>query len=140
MSDDVASLTYTQSTASQEQILDLTQSDPHIDVAISEASSNITFSFTVTDNAGNVIQFDTEFCTTCLIEPVVITEPVDSSNDKIEIEKASDSDSNEMYLIVACAVLLLLVLVLLNRGSKSKAPKGLPTPEEDEWFGNYMKN
>lgn len=140
LSDDVASLTYTQSAASQEQILDLTQSDPHIDVAISEASSNITFSFTVTDNAGNVIQFDTEFCTTCLIEPVVVTEPVDSSNDKIEIEKTSDSDSNEMYLMVACAVLLLLVLVLLNRGSNRKVPKGLPTPEEDEWFANYVKD
>jgi len=42
-------------------------------------------------------------------------------------------------LISACAFLGLIVLLQFVRKSPSKkAPKGLPSTEEDEWFGKYM--
>ena len=89
------------------------------------------------DEVGNVITFDTMFCTTCLIEPQVIVEP--SNTDDGDSKKGKDSDSNEMVLISVCALLSLLVLLLLVRKpSSNKAPKGLPSIEEDEWFGKYM--
>lgn len=139
LSDDVVSVTYVRSSETQLQVLDLSQSTPHIDVAILESVENISFSFTVTDHAGNVITFDAMFCTTCLIEPQVIVEPSDPNDDDEDSKKGKGSDSNEMILISACALLGLLVLLLLVRKSPSKkAPKGLPSTEEDQWFGKYM--
>ena len=138
LSDDVVSVTYVQSSQSQLQVLDLSQASPHIDLSVSESVENITFTFTVMDEVGNVITFDTMFCTTCLIEPQVIVEPSNTDDDG-DSKKAKGSDSNEMVLISVCALLGLLVLLLLIRKSPSKkAPKGLPSIEEDEWFGKYM--
>ena len=138
LSDDVVSVTYVRSSETQLQVLDLSQSTPHIDVLISESIENISFSFTITDDAGNMIMFETLFCTTCLIEPQVIVEPSDTTDDE-ESKKGKGSDSNEMVLISACAFLGLVVLLQFVRKSPSKkAPKGLPSTEEDEWFGKYM--
>ena len=138
LSDDVVSVTYVQSSQSQLQVLDLSQTSPHIDLSVSESVENISFTFTVMDEVGNVITFDTMFCTTCLIEPQVIVEPSNTDDDG-DSKKAKGSDSNEMVLISVCALLGLLVLLLLIRKSPSKkAPKGLPSIEEDEWFGKYM--
>ena len=138
LSDDVVSVTYVQSSQSQLQVLDLSQTSPHIDLSVSESVENISFTFTVMDEVGNVITFDTMFCTTCLIEPQVIVEPSNTDDDG-DLKKAKGSDSNEMVLISVCALLGLLVLLLLIRKSPSKkAPKGLPSIEEDEWFGKYM--
>ena len=138
LSDDVVSVTYVQSSQSQLQVLDLSQTSPHIDLSVSESVENISFTFTVMDEVGNVITFDTMFCTTCLIEPQVIVEPSNTDDDG-DSKKAKGSDSNEMVLISLCALLGLLVLFLLIRKSPSKkAPKGLPSIEEDEWFGKYM--
>tara|TARA_B100000530_G_scaffold14814_1_gene10461 strand:+ start:190 stop:1608 length:1419 start_codon:yes stop_codon:yes gene_type:complete len=138
LSDDVVSVTYVQSSQSQLQVLDLSQASPHIDLSVSESVENISFTFTVMDEVGNVITFDTMFCTTCLIEPQVIVEPSNTDDDG-DSKKGKDSDSNEMVLISVCALLALLVLLLLVRKSSSKkAPKGLPSIEEDEWFGKYM--
>ena len=138
LSDDVVSVTYVQSSQSQLQVLDLSQTSPHIDLSVSESVENISFTFTVMDEGGNVITFDTMFCTTCLIEPQVIVEPSNTDDDG-DSKKAKGSDSNEMVLISVCALLGLLVLLLLIRKSPSKkAPKGLPSIEEDEWFGKYM--
>lgn len=139
LSDDVVSVTYVRSSQTQLQVLNLSQSTPHIDVAILESVENISFSFTITDDAGNVITFDTMFCTTCLIEPQVIVEPSDTNDDDEDSKKSKGSDSNEMVLISACALLGLLVVLLLARNSPSKkASKGLPSSDEDEWFGKYM--
>ena len=138
LSDDVVSVTYVQSSQSQLQVLDLSQTSPHIVLSVSESVENISFTFTVMDEVGNVITFDTMFCTTCLIEPQVIVEPSNTDDDG-DSKKAKGSDSNEMVLISVCALLGLLVLLLLIRKSPSKkAPKGLPSIEEDEWFGKYM--
>ena len=138
LSDDVVSVTYVQSSQSQLQVLDLSQTSPHIVLSVSESVENISFTFTVMDEVGNVITFDTMFCTTCLIEPQVIVEPSNTDDDG-DSKKAKGSDSNEMVLISVCALLGLLVLFLLIRKSPSKkAPKGLPSIEEDEWFGKYM--
>ena len=138
LSADVVSVTYVLSSETQLKVLDLTQSTPHIDLMISESVENISVSFTITDDAGNQITFDTMFCTTCLIEPQVIVEPSDTDDDE-ESKKGKSSDSNEMILISVCALLGILVLLLLVRRSPSqKAPKGLPSTEEDEWFGKYM--
>ena len=138
LSDDIVSVTYVQSSQSQLQVLDLSQTSPHIDLSVSESVENISFTFTVMDEVGNVITFDTMFCTTCLIEPQVIVEPSNTDDDG-DSKKAKGSDSNEMVLISLCALLGLLVLFLLIRKSPSKkAPKGLPSIEEDEWFGKYM--
>jgi len=138
LSDDVVSVTYVRSSETQLQVLDLSQSTPHIDVAILESVENISFSFTVTDNAGNIITFDTMFCTTCLIEPQVIIEPSDTDDNDEDSKKGKGSDSNQMILISVCALLGLLVVLLLVRTSPKKAPKGLPSTEEDAWFGKYM--
>ena len=138
LSDDVVSVTYVLSSETQLQVLDLSQSTPHIDVAILESVENISFSFTVTDDAGNIMTFDTMFCTTCLIEPQVIIEPSDTDDDDDDSKKGKGSDSNQMILISACALLSLLVVLLLVRTSPKKAPKGLPSTEEDAWFGKYM--
>ena len=136
--DDVVSVTYVQSSQSQLQVLDLSQASPHIDLSVSESVENISFTFTVMDEVGNVITFDTMFCTTCLIEPQVIVEPSNTDDDE-DSKKGKDSDSNEMVLISACALLgLLVVLQLVRKSSSKKAPKGLPSIEEDEWFGKYM--
>ncbi len=138
LSDDVVSVTYVQSSQSQLQVLDLSQASPHIDLSVSESVENISFTFTVMDEVGNVITFDTMFCTTCLIEPQVIVEPSNTDDDQ-DSKKGKDSDSNEMVLISACALLgLLVVLQLVRKSSSKKAPKGLPSIEEDEWFGKYM--
>ena len=139
LSDDVVSVTYVRSSETQLQVLDLSQTIPHIDVAISESVENISFSFTIADNAGNVMTFETMFCTTCLIEPQVIVEPSDTTDDDEDSKKGKGSDSNETVLIAVCALLGLLVLLQFVRRSPSKkAPKGLPSIEEDEWFGKYM--
>ena len=138
LSADVVSVTYVLSSETQLKVLDLTQSTPHIDLMISESVENISVSFTITDDAGNQITFDTMFCTTCLIEPQVIVEPSATEDDE-DSKKGKSSDSNEMFLISVCALLGILVLLLLVRKSPSqKAPKGLPSIEEDEWFGKYM--
>ncbi len=136
LSEDVVSVTYVRSTQSQLQVLDLNQATPHIDVAILESVENISFTFTVTDQAGNTISFDTMLCTTCLIEPQVIIEPSDTTDE--DEKKGKGSDSNEILLIAACALLGVLVLLLLVRKPSKKAPKGLPSVEEDEWFGTYI--
>lgn len=139
LSEDVVSVTYVRSSVTQLQVLDLSQANPHIDLSISDSVENITYTFTVTDQAGNIITFDAMFCTTCLIEPQVIVEPSDTTDDEEDKKKGKSSDSNEVLLISACAILGGLVLLLLSRGSLSKkAPKGLPSSEEDEWFGKYM--
>ena len=137
LSDDVVSVTYVQSSQSQLQVLDLSQASPHIDLLVSESVENVTFTFTVMDEVGNVITFDTMFCTTCLIEPQVIVEPSNTDDDG-DSKKGKDSDSNEMILISVCALLALMVLLLVRKSSSKKAPKGLPSIEEDEWFGKYM--
>ena len=118
-------------------MLDLSQASPHIDLSVSESVENISFTFTVMDEVGNVITFDTMFCTTCLIEPQVIVEPSKTDDDG-DSKKGKDSDSNEMILISVCALLALMVLLLVRKSSSKKAPKGLPSIEEDEWFGKYM--
>ena len=83
--------------------------------------------------------FETMFCTTCLIEPQVIVEPSDTTDDDEDSKKGKGSDSNETVLMAVCALLGLLVLLQFVRRSPSKkAPKGLPSSEEDEWFGKYM--
>lgn len=139
LSEDVVSVTYVRSSATQLQALDLSQTTPHIDVLISESVENITYTFTVADQAGNIITFDAKFCTTCLIEPQVIIEPSDTTDDEDDKKKGKSSESNETILIAACALLGVLVLLQIVRKSPSKkAPKGLPTSEEDDWFGKYM--
>ena len=138
LSEDVVSVTYVHSTQSQLQVLDLNQANPHIDVAILDSVENISFTFTVTDQAGNTISFDTLFCTTCLIEPQVIVEPSDTADDDEDNKKGKGSDSNENLLIAAGALIGVLVLLLLVRKPAKKAPKGLPSIEEDGWFGKYV--
>ena len=138
LSEDVVSVTYVHSTQSQLQVLDLNQANPHIDVAILDSVENISFTFTVTDQAGNTISFDTLFCTTCLIEPQVIFEPSDTADDDEDKKKGKGSDSNENLLIAAGALIGVLVLLLLVRKPAKKAPKGLPSIEEDGWFGKYV--
>jgi hypothetical protein len=138
LSEDVVSVTYVHSTQSQLQVLDLNQANPHIDVAIMDSIENISFTFTVTDQAGNTMSFDTMFCTTCLIEPQVIVEPSDTADDDEDKKKGKGSDSNENLLIGAGALIGVLVLLLLVRKPAKKAPKGLPSVEEDAWFGKYV--
>ena len=138
LSEDVVSLTYVRSNESQLQVLDLNLANPHIDVAIIDSIENISFTFTVTDQAGNSISFDTLFCTTCLIQPQVIVEPSDTTDDDEDKKKGQDSDSNETLLVAAGAIIGVLVLLLLVRKPAKKAPKGLPSIEEDGWFGKYV--
>mgnify|MGYP003324872770 CR=1 FL=1 len=97
LSDDVVSVTYVQSSQSQLQVLDLSQTSPHIDLSVSESVENITFTFTVMDEVGNVITFDTMFCTTCLIEPQVIVEPsnTDDDGDSIVYSLSHPLDDNQ---------------------------------------------
>ncbi|MBF13903.1 MAG: hypothetical protein CMA97_00085 [Euryarchaeota archaeon] len=137
LSNDVVSVTYLESTQSQSQVLDLSETTPSINIAISDAIENITFTFTVTDASGNSITFDALFCTTCLIQPQVIIEQVEVTDD-VDDKKGDDSDSMESLLIGVCALLGVLVLLLLVRGSPKKAPRGLPTAEEDQWLANYV--
>jgi hypothetical protein len=103
-----------------------------------DSIENISFTFTVTDQAGNTMSFDTMFCTTCLIEPQVIVEPSDTADDDEDKKKGKGSDSNENLLIGAGALIGVLVLLLLVRKPAKKAPKGLPSVEEDAWFGKYV--
>ena len=137
-SSDVVSLTYSTSTQSESQVVDVSSLSSSIDVALLEGIENITFTFTATDGSGNTMTFDALFCTTCLIEPQIIIEPVETK-DEGEDKKADDSSSNEPLLFGAIGILGLLVLVLLLRRPPSKKPvQGLPTAEEDQWFSNYV--
>ena len=137
-SSDVVSLTYSTSTQSESQVVDVSASSSSIDVALLEGIENITFTFTATDGSGNTMTFDALFCTTCLIEPQIIIEPVETK-DEGEDKKTDDSSSNEPLLLGVIGVLALLVLVLMLRRPPSKKPvKGLPTAEEDQWFSNYV--
>ena len=137
LSSDVVSLSYSSSTQSETQTMDVSQLTSSIDVAILEGIENITFTFTATDGSGNSMTFDALFCTTCLIEPQVIIEPSETE-DKEDEKNLRDSSSKEPLLIGVIAVLGALVLFLLVRGSSKKVPRGLPTTEEDQWFSNYL--
>ena len=137
LSSDVVSLSYLSSTQSESQVLGVSQLTSSIDVTIMEGVENITFTFTAMDESGNSMTFDALFCTTCLIEPQVIIEPLETENKEDE-QKTGDSTSNEPLLIGVIAVLGALVFFLLVRGSSKKVPRGLPTTEEDQWFSNYL--
>ena len=82
--------------------------------------------------------FDALFCTTCLIEPQIIIEPVETKDEEEE-KKIDDSSSNGPLLFGAIGVLGLLVLV--NSCFVGHLRRNLlrtSTAEEDQWFSNYV--
>ena len=135
-SNDVVSVSYLSSIETESKTLDLSQANPHIDVSLADEQENVTISFTVVDEAGNSMTFDTLFCTGCLIEPQIVFQPSEST-DVVDEEQDKSSESNEDLFVGLSALLGVLVLLLLVRGSPKKAPRGLPTTEEDQWFEKF---
>ena len=101
-----------------------------------DEQENVTITFTVIDEAGNSMTFDTLFCTGCLIEPQIVLQPSEPT-DVVDEEQDKSSESNEDLFVGLSALLGVLVLLLLVRGSPKKAPRGLPTTEEDQWFEKF---
>ena len=126
-SSDVVSLTYSTSTQSESQVVDVSASSSSIDVALLEGIENITFTFTATDGSGNTMTFDALFCMTCLIETFKSSSNLLKRRMKEKTRKLTIQVPMNPLLLGAIGVLALLVLVLMLRRPPSKKPvKGLP--------------
>ena len=142
LSDDAASVTYTISTLSQSQTVDLSQGPASIPLSLSNQTPDVTITITVTDETGNSASFYTVFCTSCLIEAETPAQVDDSSQqDDVASDDSDDDSSMQVNLLIgACVVLLLALLNMMVRGPKSaKVPSGLPTKAEDEWLSKYTQ-
>ena len=142
LSDDAASVTYTISTLSQSQTVDLSQGPASIPLSLSNQTPDVTITITVTDETGNTASFYTVFCTSCLIEAETPAQVDDSSQqDDVASDDSDDDSSMQVNLLIgACVVLLLALLNMMVRGPKSaKVPSGLPTKAEDEWLSKYTQ-
>ena len=142
LSDDAVSMVYTISTLAQSQTVDLTQGPASIGLSLSNQTSDVTITITVTDLVGNSASFYTVFCTSCLIEVETPVQVDDSTQQDAVTSDDSDEDSSMQVniLIGVCVVLLLALLNVMMRGPKSgKTPSGLPSKAEDEWLSKYTQ-
>ena len=113
------------------------------DLQVSNQTSDITITFSVSDITGNTITFETLFCTSCLIKSQGVNQTdnqIQETEEVTEEKSEGESKSNDSLLIGICAILILIIIFMMTRGSKSsKSPTGIPSKSEDQWIDKYIK-
>ena len=143
LSDDVDMMNYSISTNNLIINPNIIAGLVEFDLQVSNQTSDVTITFSVSDITGNTITFDTLFCTSCLIKSQGVNQTdnqIQQTEEVTEEKSEGESKSNDSLLIGICAILVLIIIFMMTRGSKSsKSPTGIPSKSEDQWIDKYIK-